>query len=104
MYKVTAISILESQLEQIDKLRKKSVENLEFKQWKENTLVDIERIFGRESREINKFNQISYSSSIGIVSNRSSRYPSYGNTYSAIPQNTYNNSEETYFQKVLDSA
>ena len=56
---------LQRQVEKLDPLKKLSISAPEFKKWIRDTEVAIERIFGRATRHLKDFTDISYSPMMG---------------------------------------
>jgi hypothetical protein len=61
MDKQEALTRLQKQLDQIPKLKKRQSFSNEFKKWRRDTQVTIQRIFGENTRHIKDFDDVSYS-------------------------------------------
>lgn len=70
MTKIQALERLQKQIDEIDIIRSKEKFSAEFKKWKRNTEVAIERIFGETTRHSKDFKVIRYS--LSSYSNRTS--------------------------------
>lgn len=64
MDKATAIAKLKSIIDPIEGLKNQQSDNQSFKKWHRDTEITIERIFGKESRHVTDFGEISYSLSV----------------------------------------
>lgn len=60
MLKKEAVSILTSQITRIETLKNQEPFSSEFKKWKRDTEVAIEKIFGNNTRHLNDFKHIRY--------------------------------------------
>jgi hypothetical protein len=64
MNKQQAIEKLKRQASQITELKQKERFNSDFKKWKRDTEIAIQKIFGENTRHIEDFNKVSYSFSV----------------------------------------
>lgn len=70
--KEKAIAKINSMIDRIAELQRVERGSAQFKKWIRDTQVALEHIFGKESRHINDFNQISYS--LGVFSSDTPDY------------------------------
>src|SRR5438128_545038 len=60
LLKEDAVARLRRQQEHIDKLKDSQSDSPEFRKWQRDTEVSIERIFGKDTRHLDDFTDISY--------------------------------------------
>lgn len=69
MTKEDALAKLESQLKEAEELKQKRRDSPEFKKWRRDTEVAIERIFGEDTRHLSDFRGVTYHLSVVFPEN-----------------------------------